>query len=86
MAYVRGVASAVSPGSQLCLMDTDQNRSCGMQDCELFIARGGFVALPKACAGAADRQALLDFGATPAQCAKAGATGCRYKYSAGGCN
>ena len=44
------------------------------------------VALPKACAGAADRQALLDFGATPAQCAKAGATGCRYKYSAGGCS
>ena len=86
LAYVRGVASAVSPGSQLCLMDTDQNRSCGMQDCELFIACGGFVALPKACAGAADRQALLDFGATPAQCAKAGATGCRYKYSAGGCN
>ena len=56
-----------------------------MQDCEIFEARGSFIALPTACTAAADRQAFLDFAAAPAQCAQAGATGCRYNYSVGGC-
>eukprot|EP00964_Phaeocystis_antarctica_P131956 scaffold95962_cov49-Phaeocystis_antarctica.AAC.2 len=49
------------------------------------VARGSFVALPTACTATADRQAFLDFAAAPAQCAQAGATGCRYNYSVGGC-
>ena len=52
---------------------------------EVFESQGAIVPLPAACSGAADRQAFLDFGGAPAQCAQSGASGCRYTYSAAGC-
>ena len=81
LAYLRGAIHAANPKAELCLMDSDTHTSCGtLGPCEILITQSSLTAMPHAC-NAADRQALLDFGTSPAQCVKSGATSCAERWS-----